>query len=75
MFGRYPAPDAYRISEANVADRFAADVQEAIDDLARHGISASGPLGHVLKIRPPLPFSRGDGEEFLERFQRALASV
>jgi 4-aminobutyrate aminotransferase-like enzyme len=38
-------------------------------------ISASGPLGHVLKIRPPLPFSQSDGDEFLDRFRQALASV
>jgi 4-aminobutyrate aminotransferase-like enzyme len=33
-----PAPDAYRVGEADVATRFEADVQAAIDDLARHGI-------------------------------------
>jgi 4-aminobutyrate aminotransferase-like enzyme len=38
-------------------------------------ISASGPLGHVLKIRPPLPFSKSDGDEFLDRFQQALARL
>ena len=38
-------------------------------------ISASGPLGHVLKIRPPLPFSKGDGAEFLACFERALATL
>jgi 4-aminobutyrate aminotransferase-like enzyme len=38
-------------------------------------ISASGPLGHVLKIRPPLPFSKSDGDEFLECFARALATL
>jgi len=38
-------------------------------------ISASGPLGHVLKIRPPLSFSKSDGDEFLDCFGRALASL
>jgi 4-aminobutyrate aminotransferase-like enzyme len=38
-------------------------------------ISASGPLGHVLKIRPPLPFSKSDGDEFLDCFGRALAAL
>ncbi len=38
-------------------------------------ISASGPLGHVLKIRPPLPFSTSDGAEFLDCFGRALAAL
>jgi len=31
--------------------------------LARRPMSASGPLGHVLKIRPPLPFSKSDGDD------------
>lgn len=38
-------------------------------------ISASGPHGHVLKIRPPLPFAPADAEEFLDCFDRALARV
>jgi 4-aminobutyrate aminotransferase-like enzyme len=38
-------------------------------------ISASGRLGHVLKIRPPLPFSKSDGDEFLDCFGRALVSL
>jgi len=36
-------------------------------------ISASGLEGNVLKIRPPLPFSRGDADIFLEAMQSALA--
>jgi 4-aminobutyrate aminotransferase-like enzyme len=35
-------------------------------------ISASGPLGHVLKIRPPLPFSRANADEFLGKLGEAL---
>jgi 4-aminobutyrate aminotransferase-like enzyme len=38
-------------------------------------ISASGPLGHVLKIRPPLPFSKSDSDEFMDCFARALGSL
>lgn len=38
-------------------------------------ISASGPHGHVLKIRPPLPFSVADADEFLDCLDRALARV
>ncbi|GLU29695.1 aspartate aminotransferase family protein [Brucella sp. NBRC 12950] len=35
-------------------------------------ISASGPLGNVLKIRPPLPFSVSDADELLGIFQEIL---
>jgi 4-aminobutyrate aminotransferase-like enzyme len=38
-------------------------------------ISASGPLGHVLKIRPPLPFSRADADEFLSKLSAAFREV
>ena len=31
-----------------------------------------GPLGHVLKIRPPLPFSRANADEFLGKLGEAL---
>jgi 4-aminobutyrate aminotransferase-like enzyme len=35
-------------------------------------ISASGPLGHVLKIRPPLPFSIADSDELIRICDEAL---
>jgi 4-aminobutyrate aminotransferase-like enzyme len=38
-------------------------------------ISASGPHGHVLKIRPPLPFSVADADAFLDCLGRALTKV
>ncbi|MEN5279312.1 aspartate aminotransferase family protein [Brucella sp. TWI432] len=37
-------------------------------------ISASGPLGHVLKIRPPLPFSVSDADELLQVCDGVLSS-
>lgn len=37
-------------------------------------ISASGPLGHVLKIRPPLPFSISDADELLQICDEMLSS-
>jgi len=37
-------------------------------------ISASGPLGHVLKIRPPLPFSISDADELLQICGEVLSS-
>lgn len=36
-------------------------------------ISASGPHGHVLKIRPPLPFSRENADQFLASLSQVLA--
>jgi len=36
-------------------------------------LSASGPHGHVLKIRPPLPFSRENADQFLVTLSQVLA--
>jgi 4-aminobutyrate aminotransferase-like enzyme len=38
-------------------------------------ISASGPFGHVLKIRPPLPFSEANADEFTDKLSEALRDV
>ena len=38
-------------------------------------ISATGPLGHVLKIRPPLPFSSENLDFFLTRLDATLAAL
>jgi 4-aminobutyrate aminotransferase-like enzyme len=38
-------------------------------------ISACGRRGHVLKIRPPLPFSREDADELLTKLDAALAET
>jgi len=40
--------------------------------LRRVLISAAGPLGHVLKIRPPLPFTTTDCDELLAVCEAAL---
>jgi 4-aminobutyrate aminotransferase-like enzyme len=37
-------------------------------------ISATGPRGHVLKIRPPLPFGRAHADQFLDVLSDVLAS-
>ena len=37
-------------------------------------ISASGPTGHVLKIRPPLVFSKGDADRLLESLTAVLTA-
>ena len=38
-------------------------------------ISATGPRGHVLKVRPPLPFARPHADQFLEALTAVLASL
>jgi 4-aminobutyrate aminotransferase-like enzyme len=38
-------------------------------------IGASGPEGHVLKIRPPLPFSRENADQFLNAVDDTLREV
>ncbi len=38
-------------------------------------IGASGTHGHVLKIRPPLPFSMSDADEFLNKTTKALQNL
>ena len=38
-------------------------------------ISATGPRGHVLKVRPPLPFARPEADQFLEALSDVLASL
>jgi 4-aminobutyrate aminotransferase-like enzyme len=45
-----------------------------VDDLRRHFvlISASGPAGNVLKIRPPLVFDRVDAARLLQEFSDTL---
>ncbi|MDR6433867.1 aspartate aminotransferase family protein [Brucella pseudogrignonensis] len=52
------------------------DAGKLVNELRRRRvlISASGPLGHVLKIRPPLPFSISDADELLQICDEALSS-
>jgi 4-aminobutyrate aminotransferase-like enzyme len=38
-------------------------------------ISASGETGHALKVRPPLPFTMADADEFLDKFAQAVRSL
>ena len=45
-----------------------------VNDLRREGvlISATGPQGHILKIRPPLPFSLANVDQFLTTLEKVL---
>ena len=38
-------------------------------------ISATGPHGHTLKIRPPLPFSRADADRLAESLTDTLRTL
>ena len=38
-------------------------------------ISATGPRGHTLKIRPPLPFGRANADQLLEALTDTLADL
>jgi 4-aminobutyrate aminotransferase-like enzyme len=38
-------------------------------------ISATGPLGHTLKIRPPLPFGRAHADQFLAALADVLGEI
>ena len=38
-------------------------------------IGTTGPSGNVLKIRPPLPFSRENADVFLSCLDETLADV
>lgn len=48
-----------------------------VNDLRRRRvlISASGPRGNVLKVRPPLAFGDADADRFLAEFTAAVASA
>ena len=47
-----------------------------LNDLRREGvlISATGPQGHILKIRPPLPFSLANVDQFLTTLDKVLTA-
>lgn len=47
---------------------------QLVNNLRRMGIliSATGPQGHILKIRPPLPFSMANVDQFLTTLEKAL---
>jgi 4-aminobutyrate aminotransferase-like enzyme len=48
-----------------------------IDKLRRHGIliGAAGRYGNILKIRPPLPFTRENADQVLDACDAALAEI
>ncbi|ONI87035.1 aspartate aminotransferase family protein [Actinosynnema sp. ALI-1.44] len=65
------------ITAPDSTDPDGALAQSLVDDLRDHFVlvSASGPHGNVLKIRPPLVFTETDAALLLERFADAAARV
>jgi len=55
----------------------AALASRIVNDLRRTGvlISTSGPLGHILKIRPPLPFSLANADQLLTKLDKVLRDL
>ncbi|MBZ9797353.1 aspartate aminotransferase family protein [Mesorhizobium sp. ES1-4] len=53
----------------------AAKTSSVVETMREDGvlISSCGPRGNVLKIRPPLPFSRDNAEQLAETLDRALS--
>jgi 4-aminobutyrate aminotransferase-like enzyme len=62
-------------SQPGTTDPDPATAAEAINDLKERGvlIGAAGAYGNVLKVRPPLCFSRGNADLFLETLDAVLA--
>jgi 4-aminobutyrate aminotransferase-like enzyme len=62
-------------SQPGTTDPDPAAAAEAINDLKERGvlIGAAGAYGNVLKVRPPLCFSRGNADLFLETLDSVLA--
>lgn len=50
---------------------------DVVNEMRRRGvlISASGPAGNILKIRPPLPFSRENADHFLDVLGAVLSDL
>lgn len=81
LAGRYPMIGAVRgaglfvaadiLAEGRPSAALAGRIVNALR-ARRVLISASGPQGHVLKIRPPLPFSSGNAAFFLEQTEAVL---
>ena len=87
MMGDHPAVGAVRAAGLFLGMEFVADPSSKAPDGAtslkvvnrlrekRILISASGLTGHVLKIRPPLPFTRGDADQFLDALSASLREI
>lgn len=66
----FSSADAALTPDAEITGR-------VVDGMRDEGvlISAAGPHGNVLKIRPPLVFDDADGDRFLSSFERVVRKV
>ena len=55
----------------------AKDAEQVREFLRENGVllSVTGPLGNVLKVRPPMVFSKANADQLLEKLEEALACV
>jgi 4-aminobutyrate aminotransferase-like enzyme len=72
--GLYIGVDVVSPSDGTPSPETAAAIVNGMRD-RRVLISATGPLGHVLKIRPPLPFQRQHADQFLDVLSAVLAEL
>jgi 4-aminobutyrate aminotransferase-like enzyme len=72
--GLYVGADVVSAGTGEPSAELAAAIVNGMRD-RRVLISATGPRGHVLKVRPPLPFARPEADQFLEALTAVLASL
>lgn len=67
---RKPGPNGVSVPDAELATRYVNELRERFVL-----ISASGPDGNVLKVRPPLCFDMADADRFLTTFKSVEETV
>lgn len=67
---RKPGPGGVSVPDAELATRYVNELRERFVL-----ISASGPAGNVLKVRPPLCFDMADADRFLTTFKSVEETV
>jgi 4-aminobutyrate aminotransferase-like enzyme len=72
--GLYIGVDVVSPADGTPSPETAAAIVNGMRD-RRVLISDTGPLGHVLKIRPPLPFQRQHADQFLDVLSAVLAEL
>jgi 4-aminobutyrate aminotransferase-like enzyme len=72
--GLYLGVDVVSAADGEPSAELAAAIVNGMRD-RRVLISATGPRGNVLKVRPPLPFARPEADQFLAALSDVLAAV
>jgi 4-aminobutyrate aminotransferase-like enzyme len=65
------------VKDRNTQEPGAAEAQQMREFLRNNGVllSNTGPLNNVIKIRPPMVFSRSNAELLLDKLSQALDSI